>query len=397
MVDVFSVGNNPLNVLGNDQTAGQRSQLAQYAILKASQDMKSNRQQDAIASFKQALAYDPQNITALTYIGNIHTSLGNKPEAIAAYKQLVSIDPTSSDSQILLGNAYLQDNQIVEAEKTFKLAARLDPRNPVPEFTLGMQYLQTDRLDDAETQFLKVQRMAPGDGNVHYGLGALYNKQGKFDEAVNQLRTALNLKPNFATATYELGVAYFNLGKQDLAVEQLQTLVNAKSALASDLAFVLKKPKILAVDASQGGFNMSLGSNTPVWMLDPVNLTAPGSSRTFSVNIQFDIQMDRTSVMTESNWSISRAKSMAAGYYNNNHLNSYTSGKDAKISSMPLSVVYNAYTNQATVTFSVSQNSTGDATIDPQHLVFKFSGMDAKGRPMDTSGDAIDGYATTSF
>jgi tetratricopeptide (TPR) repeat protein len=234
--------------------------------------------------------------------------------------------------------------------------------------------------------------MAPGDGNVYYALGSLYNKQGKYEEAIKALSTALYLKPNFAAANYEMGYAYSRLGIPEEATRQLQNLISARSPLATDLQFEINRPRMVSIDGSQGSFNLSLGANTPLWMLDPVNLMAPGSSRTFSVNIEFSTDMDPDSIALVSNWSISKAKSTAGGYYNNS-LYAYSTGTDATSPSRPLSVVYNAYTMQATVTFSLSQNDAGDATIDPKHLVFKFSGMDASGRAMNNSSDEIDGYS----
>lgn len=387
--DPFSVSGNIFDVIGQDRSA-QRSQLAQYALQRAAQQMQSNNLKEAITSFRQALASDPQNTTALTYIGNINLSMGNVDEAVKAFKDLVKLDPTSSDSQIKLGNAYLQGKRYNEAENTFKSAARLDPRNPLPEYTLGIQYVQTDRLQEAEAQFRKVQRMVPTDGNVYYALGALHNKQGRYEESVQELRTALSLKPKFYEANYELGVAYTRLGQDDEANRQLQILKSARSALTTDLSFEINRPKILFVDGSNSGFNLSLGPGTQLWMLDPANLTAPGSSKTFSVNIQFSTQMDSTSIAQLSNWTISRAKSTAGGYYNNSPTGFVTT-TEVQIAKRPLSVVYNRTTMQATVTFMVSQNSTGNATIDPKHLVFQFSGQDAYGRSMNTAADEIDG------
>jgi Flp pilus assembly protein TadD len=390
--DPFSVSGNILDVLAQDQS-GQRSQLAQYALQRAAQQMKSNNLREAITTFRQALAFDPQNTTALTYIGNINLSMGNVDEAVKAFKDLIKLDPTSSDSQIKLANAYLQGKRYDEAEATFKTAARLDPRNPVPEYTLGIQYAQTDRLQEAEAQFRKVQRMVPTDGNVYYALGALHNKQGRYEESVQELKTALSLKSNFYEANYELGVAYTHLGQDDEANRQLQILKGARSAFTTDLSFEINRPKILFMDGSGSGFNLSLGPNTPVWMLDPTNLTAPGSSKTFSVTIQFSTQMDSASIAQLNNWTISRAQSTKAGYYNNS-ATGFVSSTEVQIAKRPLSVVYNQTTMQATVTFMVSQNSTGTATIDPKHLVFQFSGQDAYGRSMNTAADEIDGRSS---
>ena len=61
-------------------------------------------------------------------------------------------------------------------------------------------------------------------------------------------------------------------------------------------------------------------------------------------------------------------------------------------------------TRQARVFFIVNQNSSIDlaggnpgATIDPSHLVFRFSGIDAAGRKMDASGDQISGYSIRAY
>lgn len=390
-----SAGNALFNVLAQDNS-GQRSRLAQYALMQAGELLKSDRKDDAIKAFQRALAFEPNNATALEYIGNIQLSRNNNAEAIKAFQQLAKSQPDSADAQMKLGNAYLQDKQYAESEKAYQKAARIEPLNPLPEYTLGLQYLNTDRLQEAETQLLRVQRMAPRDGNVYYGLGSLYNKQGKHEEAVAALEAALVLKPEFPAANYELGMAYLGLGQDEEAKAQLRLLNENGSPFALDLGAVLNKPQISWMDTSNSKLNVSLGARTPLWILDPVNLTTPGATAQMSVTIKFSNEMDMASVTNPSNWTITKAKGGVEGYYNNSVFAS-ADGNEAKVSSAPVSVTYNAVTQEANVTFLVSQNSTGDATIDPRHLVFTFSGKDEAGRSMDTSADAIDGYATKAF
>ena len=59
--------------------------------------------------------------------------------------------------------------------------------------------------------------------------------------------------------------------------------------------------------------------------------------------------------------------------------------------------MYDAVNLRATVTFSLSQNADGNGTLDPSHLVFKFSGTDADGKKMDPNADQYDGFAKTAF
>lgn len=391
MADLFNSGNDPFAVLGQD-TNDQRAQLAQYSILRAAAYLQDNKNDEALKAFQKALAFDPQNNTAQTYIGKLNLAKGNTFEAIKMFKTMVQAQPSSVDAHMNLANAYLQDKQYAESEKELKTASRLDPTNPLPDYTLGLQYTSTGRLAEAENLFLKVKSGSPNDGNVYYALGTVYNKQEKFEDAAKNLEKALSLKKNFPAANYELGVAYNALGRTEDAQKQLSILKGSSPSQAADLKFILEKPQMVFMDQSGNkGFNQLLGPGTPLWMLDPTLLT-PKATTQISVAIQFNNEMDTTSVMNPANWQISKAQNTEGGYYI-----SQTGGREAAIPTAPSFVSYNPETRQASVTFSVQQNSAGDATIDPSHLVFKFSGVDASGRQMDTNADQVDGAAVKPF
>lgn len=388
---IIDSGSDPLAVLGQDTNA-QRAQLAQYSILRAAAYLKENKNDEALKAFKKALAFDPQNTTAQKYIGKLYLAKGDNYEAIKSFKVMAQSQPTSVDAHMDLANAYIQDKQYAASEKELKEAVRLDPTNPLPVYTLGLQYANTDRLAEAVTQFKKVQKISPNDGNVYYALGMVYNKQGKYEEAAASLEKALKIKKSFPDANYELGFAYNALGRKEDAQKQLSTLNTSSTSLADDLKFILEKPQILYMDQSGNkGFNQLLGPGTPLWMLDSSLLT-PGSSKQITVAIQFNNEMAAESVLNPANWEISRANNTEGGYYI-----SQNTGREASIPKLPTIVSYNPETRQASVTFTVQQNAAGDATIDPSHLVFKFSGTDAAGRKMDTTGDEIDGYALKPF
>jgi tetratricopeptide (TPR) repeat protein len=392
MADFFNSGNDPLAVLGGQDTNSQRAQLAQYSILRAAAYLRDNKNEEALKTFKKALAFDPQNTTAQTYIGKLNLAKGNTFEAIKIFKTMVQAQPGSVDARMNLANAYIQDKRYSESEKELKAASRLDPSNPLPTYTLGLQYTSTNRLTEAENLFLKVKQGSPKDGNVYYALGTVYNKQGRYEDAAKNLEKALSLKKDFPAANYELGVAYNALGRPDDARKQLSILQKTSPEQARDLKFILEKPQMLFMDQNNNRkFNQLLGPATPLWMLDPTLLTARASAQ-ISVAIQFNNEMNMTSVMNPANWGISKANNTEGGYYI-----SQIGGREVTIPSSPTFVSYNPETRQANVTFSIQQNALGNATIDPSHLVFKFSGIDAAGRQMDTLADQIDGAAVAPF
>lgn len=396
-----------------ENAQSQQKQNAQYAIAQAAQAMANSENTKAIKLFKQALAMDPKNTTAYNYLGQIYLSQKDNTNAIKAYKQLVTI--MSSDSSayannysttstkltlqtayVSLGNAYLQNKQYSDSEKAFKKAEQLNPRDPVAPYTLGQQYLAQGNLSGALTQFQKTQKIVPKDGNVYYAMGEVYNKKGDYKTAVTNLTKALSLKSDFPAANYELGVAYSGLGQTENAKKQLTILESSDTSLASQLQAVINKPQMVAIDSTvtlSNKFNSILGPSTPLWYLDP-SLATPNSSKEFSVTIAFSNAMDVSSITNPQNWTISRANSTEAGYYN---YMMPVSSKDATVLSTPASVTYNSLTQEATITFRLNQNSNGDAVIDPSHLVFTFKGVDAQGRAMDKSADSIDGANSTPF
>ena len=66
---------------------------------------------------------------------------------------------------------------------------------------------------------------------------------------------------------------------------------------------------------------------------------------------------------------------------------------EVSIHSLPVSVFYDSSTNTATVSFRVTQNATGDGTIDPAHIKVSFSGKDSYGNAMNSSANQYDGMA----
>ncbi len=371
-----------------------RSQIATTLLSGGLALYQDGKYSQAIAAFKQASAYVPENVDAYNYAAKAYLKQGKTKEAIDSYKLSVSIDRSQSGIWVELGNVYYSEKRYSEAENAFKTAARYDPTDTLAPYTLGQLYLQTERYSEAENQFKKVIKMTPRDGNVYYALGAAYNKMGRHDEAVTQLEKAVSLKKDFALARFELGTAYLGLDDRDKAEEQLEILKDLDTSLSAELESDLSSPKISMFMASKSTFSPTLGAGTPLAFLS-ADLLYPNASKDFTMTFQFDSEMDATSVMKITNWSISKASGGEAGSYNNGI--TLHPENEAVFSPLPKSVTYDATTSQATITFSIAQNPYGTAVIDPKHLVFKFSGTDINGKKMDPTADQYDGFKGGMF
>jgi tetratricopeptide (TPR) repeat protein len=373
---------------------GLRSQAATTALSSGISLFQKKKYSQAVAAFKQATAYAPDTLDAYTYMAQAYLKQGKTKEAINAYKISLSIDRTQDSVHVELGNVYFSEKRYTEAEKEFKTAAKLNPSDNLAPYTLGQLYLQTERYSEAEVQFKKVIRMTPNDGNVYFALGETYNKMERYSEAVPQLEKAIDLKKDFALANFELGAAYIGLDQKDKAQEQLDILEGLDTILANELSADLTSPKIFSFNTGNSSFNSVLGAGTPLAFLS-ADLLYPNASKDFTMQFQFDSEMDAASVMKASNWSITKASGGTGGSYNNG-ITLYPEN-EAVVSPIPKSVSYDATKQQATVTFSIAQNPYGTAVIDPSHLVFKFSGTDINGKSMDPTADQYDGFAGGMF
>ena len=386
----------------------QKAQMANSALSSGAGYYQKKDYSRASSEFKRAISLDPTNTQSYNLLATTYLAQKKPEEAIKAYKNSLSLDPTQDKVFTNLGNIYLQQKKFNLAEKAFKDASRVNPTDTVPPYTLGQLYLQTERYGEAEVQFKKVSKMAPYDPNPYYSLGLTYNKEGKSAEAVKQLTQAVKLRPKMAPAHLELGIAYAALGDTASAQKEVDILTRLDATQGELLRRTIARPKMMAAgggeDDTFAPVNQTPSSNPQpgdnpylLSLLDIVDLSAANSSKSFSLTFFFDSKMDAESVQDVSNWTITKASGGAAGYYNLLPIRP----AEAHIPQNPMTVTYDPETQSATVNFMLSQNNgdgvTGDATIDAARMVFKFSGIDAVGRQMDTAGDQIDGAALASF
>jgi hypothetical protein len=136
--------------------------------------------------------------------------------------------------------------------------------------------------------------------------------------------------------------------------------------------------------------NLSSPAGTQVSSLNS-SLSTPGATKDYSVDFIFDKDMDPASVLNVLNWNISRStQSATGGFYN---WGMKVPDTEINIMPFPKSVTYDPKSLTARITISITQNETGNGTIDLSHLVFKFSGKDSYGNLMDTSADQFNGIS----
>lgn len=342
----------------------------------------------AVREFRRSISLSPFSDNALKafeYMAKALTSSGKTREAITTYKQAINVFPSADGLNLALGNLLYSEKRYEEALEQYKIAVRKNDLVSQNFYSLGQGYLALERYGEAEEQFKHVIQMSPQESGGYYALGQTYRMAGRYDEAQEQLNQALSIDKNSETAHYELGLTYALQQQIDKAQAELAILKDKDSEFYADLQYTINEnsaPRFIL--AYVNGLNLAAAPGTPVSSLDP-SLAAPGASKNFTMNFVFDKEMDTSSIQNIANWSISRSSSTSTGGLYN--WGRQTPATEISISPLPLNVSYDRDLLTAKVTFKITQNSTGDGTIDLSHLVFKFQGTDIYGNPMNTSAD----------
>ncbi|HOW58026.1 MAG TPA: tetratricopeptide repeat protein [Smithellaceae bacterium] len=350
----------------------------------------------AINAFRRAAALSPFSDNAVqsyNYIAQSYLRQEKTDEAIKTYKEAIRIYPRRDELHRSLADIYFNEGMPEEALLEYEEAVKINPDDEESRYSLGQSYISAGELEKARQQFSEVARLSPVSAAGYYGLGQVAHEQGNFEEAISKFKKAISVNRNFEIAYVELGKTYAD--KEDFinAQDMLRFLESKSSSKATELSAYMvqvQQPKIIGA-LGINGFNTTLEAGTEVADLSSTLATA-NKSKLFSLNIAFSKDMDEASIRDPLNWQITRANLAENHSVYNNGLRIST--KEAVILSMPAYITYDSENNTATVNFWIKQNSTADATIDPEHIVFKFSGVDAYGKAMDISADEYSGFSS---
>ncbi|BBO82632.1 hypothetical protein DSCO28_31980 [Desulfosarcina ovata subsp. sediminis] len=350
--------------------------------------------EEAATAFEAAYAIDPDNDNStqtVQYLAQSYLKLEKTGKAIEAYEKAIEQDPTNTTFRTSLAQLYITEERYDDAKAQYARAVGIDD-SAENLYSYGESLLLTEDYEDAEEQFKKVIRLESDSTAGYYGLGKTYAEMEDYENAIEQFETALEIDPEFYDAMAEIGYAYADMGETELAREVLEDLEDLDEDLADtleDYIDMAEAPQI-SFAYSSSTFPYQMTSGYAVSAIDSY-LENAGASKTVTMVFQFSKSMDADTVEDVYNWSITRSDS-------NNMAEDYNFGQEvpdteATLNYYPDSVVYDWDEATATVTFTIHQNETADATIDPSHIVFTFDGECVYGVSMDEDADEYSGFS----
>ncbi|TAL18810.1 tetratricopeptide repeat protein [bacterium] len=212
---------------------------------------KKERYVDAVASFMEMLALDPENLEAHYNIAFCAIKLKNYKMALDHAQRALDIDPQYSDALLIFGQVftktgrfddavailerangmdpgsadfYLAENaeargDFPEAERLYKKALSLTPGDVGSNFNYGLLLVRLGRAAEARERFGEVLRASPTHPQAHLQLGLISAGEGNIEQALASFKEAVKKAPDDPAVNFNLALAASRLGRDELARE----------------------------------------------------------------------------------------------------------------------------------------------------------------------------------
>jgi predicted O-linked N-acetylglucosamine transferase (SPINDLY family) len=283
---------------------GDRRQAAFHANLGEAL-RHAGRLDDAIASYRTALAVQPGVAQIHVMLAGAQLSAGRTDEAIANLREALRLSPEDNPARTRLGHALHEQGKLSEAEACFRRVLRSDPRSAEAHFNLAGVLQSQGRHDDAVAMYRGALAIEPKLADAHNNLGTILKDRGLAAEAIEQFQSALSIQSNHAPALTNLGLIFDSQNRYDAAAQCY------RAAVTADTRSTIAHYSLGAMLARQGQLSDALDCYRQALLIDANYVAAHlGMSQVFQLQGEWEaaivcceraIQIDPNSAEAYSN------------------------------------------------------------------------------------------------
>jgi tetratricopeptide (TPR) repeat protein len=180
----------------------------------------------AVATLRQALLLDPQNVSLYLDFATICFSHESFQVGIDVLTEGLSQQPKSDDLYVARGVLYVQLAQYDKAEGDFEKAYELNPHQSLSTAAQGLAAVQANDLDHALVSIQEKLKRKPNDPLLLYLQADVLSQKGvdpgtpDFQLALHSAQKSVSLQPTLAASRAVLGKLYMQTGQYQAAIEQ---------------------------------------------------------------------------------------------------------------------------------------------------------------------------------
>jgi tetratricopeptide (TPR) repeat protein len=202
--------------------------------------------QEAEKVFREGLAAAPQDSVLKRDLATVRVSVAQGlvddkkyDEAIATFTQIVADEPDNLNALLLLADANFRKAQAASGDEraksfhaageTYAKASELRPNDPDAAFNAGSAYTAAGECAKAEPFWRKSLSLRPEDVDAMSSLGACLSELGRFRESIEVLQKAVAAKPREQNLHRQLGAVYTKAGKDTRGTQELMLYLALKN------------------------------------------------------------------------------------------------------------------------------------------------------------------------
>ena len=174
--------------------------------------------------------------------GRLAFEAGRYVEAAAAFRNAVAAEPENVSARVNLGSALGQLQDVEGAIEEFAKALELDPDNRSALYNSGALFAGTDRHDQAVLHLTRLLELAPGDHAARVMLGRELTRAGRLEDGLAALAAVTQADPDNEDALLAQVDTLTSLGRHREALgmlEQSYALFPGKGRTVARLAYML--------------------------------------------------------------------------------------------------------------------------------------------------------------
>lgn len=220
LADIYETMKKPELAVATYDRIPANAPLKRNAEIQRSLDLEVlERRDEATKGLNGVIAKNPDDLEAITALGNIYRSRKEYKEAAEVYSKAIAKikEPTKQNWSLFYfrGISYERSKEWPKAEADLQKSLELYPDQPQVLNYLGYSWVdQGLNLDTAIKMIRRAVELKPNDGYIVDSLGWAQYRLGNYQEASDALERAIELKPEDPVINDHLGDVYWKVGRE---------------------------------------------------------------------------------------------------------------------------------------------------------------------------------------
>ena len=214
---------------------------AAHVLLPVRAQLGQQRQRDldaALAEYVAAQRFNSERADGLLNLGNLDAELGKPGEAEASYRLALARQPEFSATYVNLADLYRQLGREKEAEELLQTGIERNPDDPGLVHALGLSQARSNRLDAALATLRRAAELGPDEPRYRYVYGVAMYSSGQRDAGLEVLRATYERFPGYAPTLVALATMNRDAGRLDRARDYARRLLELSPADADARALL---------------------------------------------------------------------------------------------------------------------------------------------------------------